>query len=169
MLVWLDRHLCFGYPYWPIFFSLTLYMILSTIHILTCGLSVTCGSSVGFFWVLQFTDHHDINDILLKVALKRHNPNLILTFDVQLLLFYYFVFIYSKIQEDIEEENNKATVLSKKTKLNENVCVRCCRSFGIIFNRKQTCQGCKLYICKSCCMYDRESKGYICHNCAKDK
>jgi uncharacterized membrane protein YjfL (UPF0719 family) len=49
------------------------------------------------------------------VALKRHNPNLILTFDVQLLLFYYFVFIYSKIQEDIEEENNKATVLSKKT------------------------------------------------------
>jgi hypothetical protein len=125
-----------------------------------------------FFGVFQFTnktDHHDINEILLKVALKCHNPNPILTFDVQLLLFYYFVFICSKIQEDIEEENNKATVLSKKTKLNENVCVRCCRSFGIIFNRKQTCQSCKLYICKSCCMYDRESKGYICHNCAKDK
>jgi hypothetical protein len=75
----------------------------------------------------------------------------------------------NKIQEDIEEENNKATVLSKNMKLNKNVCIRCCRSFGIIFNSKQTCQGCKLYICKSCSMYDRESKGYICHICAKDK
>ncbi|XP_063412905.1 titin homolog isoform X4 [Mytilus trossulus] len=73
----------------------------------------------------------------------------------------------SKIQEDIEEENQKATVLSKKTKLNENVCIRCCRSFGIIFNRKQTCQLCKLYICKSCCLYDRENKGFICHTCAE--
>ncbi|XP_076087561.1 uncharacterized protein LOC143057986 isoform X3 [Mytilus galloprovincialis] len=73
----------------------------------------------------------------------------------------------SKIQEDIEEENQKATVLSQKTKLNENVCIRCCRSFGIIFNRKQTCQVCKLYICKSCCLYDRENKGYICHTCAE--
>ncbi|XP_071149943.1 uro-adherence factor A-like isoform X7 [Mytilus edulis] len=73
----------------------------------------------------------------------------------------------SKIQEDIEEENQKATVLSKKTKLNENVCIRCCRSFGIIFNRKQTCQLCNLYICKSCCLYDRENKGYICHTCAE--
>lgn len=73
----------------------------------------------------------------------------------------------SKIQEDIEEENQKATVLSQKTKLNENVCIRCCRSFGIIFNRKQTCQLCKLYICKSCCLYDRENKGYICHTCAE--
>ena len=29
----------------------------------------------------------------------------------------------SKIQEDIEEENNKATVLSKNMKLNKNVCI----------------------------------------------
>jgi hypothetical protein len=29
----------------------------------------------------------------------------------------------NKIQEDIEEENNKATVLSKNMKLNENVCI----------------------------------------------
>jgi hypothetical protein len=29
----------------------------------------------------------------------------------------------NKIQEDIEEENNKATVLSKNMKLNKNVCI----------------------------------------------
>ena len=29
----------------------------------------------------------------------------------------------SKIQEDIEEENNKATVLSKNMKLNKKVCI----------------------------------------------
>ena len=33
----------------------------------------------------------------------------------------------SKIQEDIEEENNKATVLSKNMKLNKKVCIWCCR------------------------------------------
>ena len=36
---------------------------------------------IGFLWVLGFppltnkTDHHDITEILLKVALKQHNTN----------------------------------------------------------------------------------------------
>ncbi|KAL4217153.1 hypothetical protein ACF0H5_023607 [Mactra antiquata] len=71
----------------------------------------------------------------------------------------------SKIEEVINEEENKTVVLSKQQKFNETCCIRCCQTFGIIFNRKQTCQLCKLFVCKSCAKYDDSIKGYICKAC----
>ncbi|KAK3082766.1 hypothetical protein FSP39_004717, partial [Pinctada imbricata] len=74
-----------------------------------------------------------------------------------------------KIEEVIKEEEDKESILAKKTKLNENVCVRCCQTFGIIFNRRQICQQCKLYVCKRCCQIDVENKGYVCNACIKER
>ncbi|XP_060078348.1 titin-like [Ylistrum balloti] len=73
-----------------------------------------------------------------------------------------------KIEEDLKEEDTKTEVLAKKTKLNENVCIRCCQAFGLIFNRKQTCSQCHLYICKSCCSRDLEKGGFVCNVCVRE-
>ncbi|XP_069107714.1 LOW QUALITY PROTEIN: titin homolog [Argopecten irradians] len=73
-----------------------------------------------------------------------------------------------KIEEDLKEEDTKIEVLAKKTKLNENVCIRCCQRFGLIFNRKQTCTQCHLNICKSCCSRDLEKGGFVCNVCVKE-
>ncbi|XP_052812701.1 muscle M-line assembly protein unc-89-like isoform X2 [Mya arenaria] len=75
----------------------------------------------------------------------------------------------SKIEEDISEEENKTEVLTKQKKFNENCCIRCCQTFGIIFNRRQLCQICHLYVCKACAKYDDSIKGYKCNACLKEK
>ncbi|XP_056010090.1 uncharacterized protein LOC125667072 isoform X11 [Ostrea edulis] len=74
-----------------------------------------------------------------------------------------------KIEEVLKEEEEKTEVLAVKTKLNEEVCVRCCQKFGIIFNRKQLCLTCKLYVCKRCADYSDNEKGYTCHACSQER
>lgn len=74
----------------------------------------------------------------------------------------------SKIEEDVSEEENRTSLLRKNTNFNKNCCIRCCETFGIIFNRKQTCRKCQLNVCKACCHYDDSIKGYICKACLKD-
>ncbi|XP_060597174.1 uncharacterized protein LOC132751058 isoform X2 [Ruditapes philippinarum] len=71
----------------------------------------------------------------------------------------------SKIEEVVNEEESKTEVLTKQQKFNENCCIRCCQTFGFIFNRKQLCQSCRLYVCKSCARYDDNIKGYVCKAC----
>ncbi|XP_052256422.1 rab effector MyRIP-like [Dreissena polymorpha] len=75
----------------------------------------------------------------------------------------------SKIEEDVLEEDQKTEVLSKQLKFNENCCIRCCQTFGLIFNRRQLCQSCKLYVCKSCAKYEDGIKGYTCNACIKER
>nr|XP_022322544.1 titin homolog isoform X5 [Crassostrea virginica] len=74
-----------------------------------------------------------------------------------------------KIEEDLKEEEEKTEVIAVKTKLNEEVCVRCCQKFGIIFNRKQLCLICKHYVCKRCANYNDNDKGYTCQACLKER
>ncbi|KAL5005586.1 hypothetical protein ScPMuIL_016744 [Solemya velum] len=74
----------------------------------------------------------------------------------------------SKIAEVVSAEVTKTGILTNQTKFNEKCCIRCCETFGIIFNRKTTCQVCKLYVCKSCCDYEDSVKGYICQACYKE-
>ncbi|XP_053386168.1 titin homolog isoform X2 [Mercenaria mercenaria] len=74
----------------------------------------------------------------------------------------------SKIEEVVNEEENKTELLTKQQKFNENCCIRCCQTFGFIFNRKQLCQSCRLYICKSCAKYDDNIKGYVCKACLNE-
>uniref|UniRef100_K1RB53 Rab effector MyRIP n=1 Tax=Magallana gigas TaxID=29159 RepID=K1RB53_MAGGI len=74
-----------------------------------------------------------------------------------------------KIEECLKEEEEKTEVIAVKTKLNEEVCVRCCQKFGIIFNRKQLCLVCKHYVCKRCADYNDSEKGYTCHACIKER
>ncbi|XP_061183770.1 uncharacterized protein LOC133191984 isoform X2 [Saccostrea echinata] len=74
-----------------------------------------------------------------------------------------------KIEESLKEEEEKTEVIAVKTKLNEEVCVRCCQKFGIIFNRKQLCLTCKHYVCKRCAVYNDNEKGYTCHACIKER
>lgn len=76
---------------------------------------------------------------------------------------------FSKIEECLKEEEEKTEVIAVKTKLNEEVCVRCCQKFGIIFNRKQLCLVCKHYVCKRCADYNDSEKGYTCHACIKER
>jgi len=78
-------------------------------------------------------------------------------------------FVFSKIEEDIHEEESKTELLTKQQKFNENCCIRCCRTFGVIFNRRQTCQTCKLFVCKGCSKYDDSLKGYTCNACLKEQ
>ncbi|ELT90291.1 hypothetical protein CAPTEDRAFT_76093, partial [Capitella teleta] len=73
-----------------------------------------------------------------------------------------------KIEEELNEEDVKATILAKKgSSFNENCCVRCFSRFFFIFNQKNECAACKLFVCKNCATYDKEKKAYTCKVCQK--
>ncbi|XP_041374808.1 rab effector MyRIP-like isoform X2 [Gigantopelta aegis] len=71
----------------------------------------------------------------------------------------------SVIEDVVQQEEEKAKILSKQKEFNENCCIRCCKIFGFIFNRKQECKVCGFFICKNCGKYMDQIKGYVCNKC----
>ncbi|XP_064598582.1 titin homolog isoform X2 [Liolophura sinensis] len=71
----------------------------------------------------------------------------------------------TKVEDSLESEVQKTCILTRQESFNEQCCIRCCRTFGYIFNRKQSCVLCLLNICKNCSEYKDAFKGYICHMC----
>ncbi|XP_067687580.1 uncharacterized protein [Haliotis asinina] len=75
----------------------------------------------------------------------------------------------SKIEEVVRKEESKTSILAQQDEFNKNCCIRCCRTFGYIFNRKQECKMCGYNVCKSCSLYEDKLKGYSCQQCIKER
>ncbi|XP_048237941.1 titin homolog isoform X5 [Haliotis rufescens] len=75
----------------------------------------------------------------------------------------------SKIEEVVRKEEDKTSILTQQDEFNKNCCIRCCRTFGYIFNRKQECKMCGYFVCKSCSLYEDKLKGYSCEQCIKER
>ncbi|XP_076459108.1 uncharacterized protein LOC143292571 isoform X2 [Babylonia areolata] len=73
------------------------------------------------------------------------------------------------IQNELKSEQNKTQVLSQQRNFNRNCCIRCCKVFGLIFNRRRQCYHCGYNVCKDCCDYSADTKNYVCHTCEKEK
>ncbi|KAK6166404.1 hypothetical protein SNE40_023104 [Patella caerulea] len=74
-----------------------------------------------------------------------------------------------QLEEKVEQEETKTTILAEKKKFNENCCIRCFQTFGFIFNRRQLCRFCEFYVCKACRTYFSEFRGYACNFCLEQR
>ncbi|XP_074652319.1 uncharacterized protein LOC141906800 isoform X4 [Tubulanus polymorphus] len=74
-----------------------------------------------------------------------------------------------KSQTELITENEKRKLLSASSKFNENCCIRCCATFGLFFNRKRVCHGCRFNVCSNCSEPDKHDKLFICTICVKQR
>ncbi|XP_066984847.1 uncharacterized protein [Macrobrachium rosenbergii] len=47
------------------------------------------------------------------------------------------------------------------------VCCRCGNAFSILFNKRVTCGGCNLAVCRKCAPWNASHKAYVCGECSK--
>ncbi|ESP01888.1 hypothetical protein LOTGIDRAFT_138885 [Lottia gigantea] len=73
------------------------------------------------------------------------------------------------LEEKVDQEKQKQTILAEQKKFNESCCIRCCQPFGLIFNRRQICRLCEFNVCKSCRVYFKEFRGYACNFCLEQR
>src|SRR6218665_671489 len=74
-----------------------------------------------------------------------------------------------QIEEDVQEEETKYSILSKSHVFNEKHCICCFSRFLLLFNRRILCGFCKFHVCKNCVIVDEEEKIRCCSACMKQR
>ena len=83
----------------------------------------------------------------------------------------------SQMEEQLELEKQKESVLAQNKQFNESHCLRCFCTFIMLINPKRVCNVCNYKVCKKCSQYMRNTwdveseskKVYVCFACYKQK
>ncbi|KAJ8419170.1 hypothetical protein AAFF_G00006690 [Aldrovandia affinis] len=75
----------------------------------------------------------------------------------------------SEMKQELDEEGSRCSILSKQNKFNEHCCIRCCAPFTFLLNPKRQCLDCQFNVCKSCRIYDKKDKAWLCSACQKSR
>ncbi|KAL6462603.1 hypothetical protein MHYP_G00290250 [Metynnis hypsauchen] len=73
----------------------------------------------------------------------------------------------SDLKQELEEEGSRCSLLVKQHRFNEQCCIRCCQPFSFLLNPRRACLDCTYNVCKACCSYSQQERGYICTACHK--
>ncbi|KAI1889149.1 hypothetical protein AGOR_G00176110 [Albula goreensis] len=75
----------------------------------------------------------------------------------------------SEMKQELDEEGSRCSILSKQNKFNEHCCIRCCAPFTFLLNPKRQCLDCQFNVCKSCRIYSKKDKAWLCSACQKTR
>ncbi|KAL7840550.1 hypothetical protein AOLI_G00258730 [Acnodon oligacanthus] len=73
------------------------------------------------------------------------------------------------LKQELEEEGSRCLLLVKQHRFNEQCCIRCCQPFSFLLNPRRACLDCTYNVCKACCSYSQQERGYICTACHKTR
>ncbi|KAJ8277615.1 hypothetical protein GJAV_G00077570 [Gymnothorax javanicus] len=74
-----------------------------------------------------------------------------------------------ELKQELDAEGSRCSILSKQSKFNEHCCIRCCSPFTFLLNPKRQCLDCQYNVCKSCCIYSKKDKAWLCSACEKSR
>uniref|UniRef100_A0A3B4A4T9 RabBD domain-containing protein n=1 Tax=Periophthalmus magnuspinnatus TaxID=409849 RepID=A0A3B4A4T9_9GOBI len=63
------------------------------------------------------------------------------------------------LKQELAEEGSRSRLLSTQSCFNQRCCIRCCRQ----------CGDCGYNVCRSCRLYNKKSKGWLCSSCQKHR
>ncbi|XP_017564698.1 rab effector MyRIP isoform X2 [Pygocentrus nattereri] len=75
----------------------------------------------------------------------------------------------SDLKQELEEEGSRCLLLVKQHRFNEQCCIRCCQPFSFLLNPRRACLDCTYNVCKACCSYSQQERGYVCSACHKTR
>nr|XP_046226973.1 rab effector MyRIP isoform X4 [Scatophagus argus] len=75
----------------------------------------------------------------------------------------------SEMKQELAEEGSRCSILSKQHRFNEHCCIRCCAPFTFLLNPKRLCLDCQYNVCKTCCIYSKRDKAWLCSACQKGR
>ncbi|KAF3698787.1 Rab effector MyRIP Exophilin-8 Myosin VIIa- and Rab-interacting protein [Channa argus] len=75
----------------------------------------------------------------------------------------------SELKQELDEEGSRCLLLSRQSCFNQRCCIRCCSSFTFLLNPKRQCCDCHYNICKSCRVYNKQDKAWLCSACQKTR
>ncbi|KAJ8376751.1 hypothetical protein SKAU_G00073310 [Synaphobranchus kaupii] len=75
----------------------------------------------------------------------------------------------SEMKQELDEEGSRCSILSKQNKFNEHCCIRCCSPFTFLLNPRRQCLDCQFNVCKSCRIYSKKDKAWLCSACQKSR
>ena len=79
------------------------------------------------------------------------------------------VYICREIRKSIRREHERVEYLAGSREFNASRCIRCFKPFKFLFNPKEICSSCQLYVCHDCAKYERKKKIWICKLCEQLK
>ncbi|XP_066502893.1 rab effector MyRIP [Hoplias malabaricus] len=75
----------------------------------------------------------------------------------------------SGLKQELEDEGSRCMLLVKQSRFNEQCCIRCCQPFSFLLNPRRVCLDCTYNVCKACCSYSQQERGYVCSACEKTR
>ncbi|XP_041847752.1 rab effector MyRIP-like isoform X2 [Melanotaenia boesemani] len=75
----------------------------------------------------------------------------------------------SELKQELDEEGSRCLLLSRQTCFNQRCCIRCCSPFTFLLNPKRRCRDCSYNVCKSCRVYNKRDKAWLCSACQKSR
>jgi hypothetical protein len=84
-------------------------------------------------------------------------------------ILFLFLFFFREIKKQIRIENERVEYLAGSKEFNLEHCIRCFKSFRFLFNPRESCSECKLFVCHDCSTYTKENKTWACKSCLKLK
>lgn len=75
----------------------------------------------------------------------------------------------SEMKQELDEEGNRCSLLSRQPHFNERCCIRCCSPFTFLLNPKRPCLDCRYNVCKACRAYVKRDKAWLCTTCQKTR
>ncbi|KAJ0011987.1 hypothetical protein NQD34_012962, partial [Periophthalmus magnuspinnatus] len=75
----------------------------------------------------------------------------------------------SDLKQELAEEGSRSRLLSTQSCFNQRCCIRCCAPFTFLLNPKRQCGDCGYNVCRSCRLYNKKSKGWLCSSCQKHR
>ncbi|XP_029380988.1 rab effector MyRIP isoform X2 [Echeneis naucrates] len=75
----------------------------------------------------------------------------------------------SELKQELDEEGSRSLLLSRQSCFNQRCCIRCCLPFTFLLNPKRRCRDCRYNVCKSCCIYNKRDKAWLCSVCQKSR
>ncbi len=76
---------------------------------------------------------------------------------------------FREIKKIIRQENERVEYLAGSKEFNLERCIRCFKPFRFLFNPREQCTECKLFVCHDCATYTKEEKTWACKSCLKLK
>ncbi|CAF5189106.1 unnamed protein product [Rotaria magnacalcarata] len=73
------------------------------------------------------------------------------------------------LKKQIRQESERVEYLSNSKEFNLERCITCFKQFRFIFNSKELCSECKLFVCHDCSIYTPVTKTWTCKSCLKLK
>ncbi|XP_035860612.1 rab effector MyRIP isoform X2 [Sander lucioperca] len=75
----------------------------------------------------------------------------------------------SELKQELDEEGSRCLLLSRQRCFNQRCCIRCCSPFTFLLNTKRQCHDCHYNICKTCRVYNKQDKAWLCSTCQKSR